>query len=499
MSTSLLIRFPLGRYHGTPWDRHVNEGAVDWPPSPWRVLRALYATWRSRLPGLDPEVAQALLEDLATLPSFLVPPWRTAHTRHYVPDGYRSPSGQQGEEGTDLLLDAFVAVDPSLPLVITWPVDLGDAGTEALAALVERLPYLGRTESVCSARLGEEGEASRHHVRCEPLSATVDLERDRPATRLLAARLPLDAAALDARPAALRRSGQPRPPGTYWGRYATFPEPAASRTTARLVRARPLPDPVTAVRWIIDESSRPALTSAVAVGDRLRKSVMAQFGKVVQESDGVEADTLSSLLSGRTPDGARVADDHEHAHFLALPADLGASPDAQRLVHSLVLWGPGGGAGLDTRELLAASRVREVRPSQRLRELRAARIAMTAYGRVEDAAPGLCGPSATWRTLTPLAPARHIHRRQDWPTFIRSEVAQELRYRDLPEPIEVELMRGPWLSWRRHRQGSLRDAPPAVGLRLTFDAPVPGPIVLGALSHFGLGVFVPEGNVSCAR
>jgi len=38
------LRFPAGRYHATPWGSHVNEGAVEWPPSPWRLLRALIAT-----------------------------------------------------------------------------------------------------------------------------------------------------------------------------------------------------------------------------------------------------------------------------------------------------------------------------------------------------------------------------------------------------------------------------------------------------------------------
>ena len=47
----LAIRFlfPAGRYHATPWGRHVNEADVEWPPSPWRLLRALIATWHRKL------------------------------------------------------------------------------------------------------------------------------------------------------------------------------------------------------------------------------------------------------------------------------------------------------------------------------------------------------------------------------------------------------------------------------------------------------------------
>ncbi|MDQ3151354.1 MAG: type I-U CRISPR-associated protein Cas5/Cas6, partial [Actinomycetota bacterium] len=52
MPTTLVLTFPRGRYRATPWGRHVNEGAVELPPSPWRLLRALYATWRTRAPEL---------------------------------------------------------------------------------------------------------------------------------------------------------------------------------------------------------------------------------------------------------------------------------------------------------------------------------------------------------------------------------------------------------------------------------------------------------------
>ena len=43
MPVALHLRFPAGRYHATGWGHHVNEAALDWPPAPFRLLRALYA------------------------------------------------------------------------------------------------------------------------------------------------------------------------------------------------------------------------------------------------------------------------------------------------------------------------------------------------------------------------------------------------------------------------------------------------------------------------
>ena len=62
MGTTLAIRFPLGRYHANPWDRAVNEGETEWPPSPWRLLRALVATWHTRWPDLPASVLDGLLD-----------------------------------------------------------------------------------------------------------------------------------------------------------------------------------------------------------------------------------------------------------------------------------------------------------------------------------------------------------------------------------------------------------------------------------------------------
>jgi CRISPR-associated protein Csb2 len=43
MSLTISMRFLTGRAHLHPWQTHHSEGRVEWPPSPWRLLRALVA------------------------------------------------------------------------------------------------------------------------------------------------------------------------------------------------------------------------------------------------------------------------------------------------------------------------------------------------------------------------------------------------------------------------------------------------------------------------
>ncbi len=105
---TLSVRFIGGHYHATPWYKAQNEGAVEWPPSPWRLLRALIATGYAKLPewqdGTPPTVAGSLIARLASvLPSYKLPPATGAHTRHYMPTDAKAT----------LVLDARAVVHPS--------------------------------------------------------------------------------------------------------------------------------------------------------------------------------------------------------------------------------------------------------------------------------------------------------------------------------------------------------------------------------------------------
>lgn len=149
---TLLIRFPGRRYHATPWGHHVNEGLIEWPPSPWRLLRALLSTgytsgiWGDEGPD---ETGRALIEKLTgVFPMYNLPPASGGHTRHYMPTGVLD----KGREKTTMVFDTWAQVDEGV-LGVTWDVDLTDDETSLLARLVSNLGYLGRSESWTEARL----------------------------------------------------------------------------------------------------------------------------------------------------------------------------------------------------------------------------------------------------------------------------------------------------------------------------------------------------------
>lgn len=149
MMLYMVFEFPAGRYHATPWGHHVNEGLVEWPPSPWRILRALLSTGYTKLGWHEvPAEMRELTEALAvTEPTYRLPAATAGHTRHYMPiKGWK-----KGVQATSLVLDAFVRPDGAIG--IEWPADVTPAQRDLLARLLDHLGYLGRAESRVKASL----------------------------------------------------------------------------------------------------------------------------------------------------------------------------------------------------------------------------------------------------------------------------------------------------------------------------------------------------------
>ena len=482
MSTTLAIRFPVGRYHANPWDRAVNEGVSEWPPSPWRLLRALVATWHTRWPDLPAPVLDGLLDALADPPSYYTPATLPGHTRHYLP----GLDHQKGETGrTDLTLDPFLSVRPNEDLLVRWDADLPDEQRHALAKLAELLPYLGRAESACEARLlNQDPVPDATWWRAGAAGSR--------RTRLLAPTRPLSRTVLEASTVDIRKRRRTLPPGTRWISYAAdrqpVPQPESAPPTADPA------GPVTAVRFAVMGPVPFKATHGILLADEAHR----QAGLALSRAE-VPDDHRQRLLG---TDGA--ATDHRHAHWIPL-AD-GYERGAP--VRSLIVWVP---RGLQTEDVRAVLSMRKMSGRRGGRSESGGydipgfpeiEVLFQAAGGVEQVAPELCGPARRWRSLTPYLPVRH-RKRESPEEYLAADVAAELRYRpqyrDLPPPAVTRVEQGSamvdrWASeFRRHRitERRLRSRP-GLGLRLEFPEPVTGPLVLGQLSHFGYGIFVPD-------
>jgi CRISPR-associated protein Csb2 len=458
--TTLVLTFPLGRYHATPWDRQVNEGAVELPPSPWRLLRMLYAVWQARCPEFPEETVHRLLADLAEPPTFYIPAHAISHTRHYYPDA---------KDGTDRTLDAFAVFGTDDQLAAQWPIKLDPDKRDALRRIAESIPYFGRADSICTATI-ETGWTPAGHMIWKPLDVAERMNDYTEATSVLAPELPLVIDTLLASPAEVRRGGLRFPAGS---RLVAYGLDRPADQPLRGTKPRPART-VTAVRFDLMQAALPPDTDAAIYTDLLRQAAIRQLGD----------NPAGTMLGGRTSDNAPMKGGL-HAHYLPISRD--------RRLTGLVVWIPG---TLADKEVTAVCDVRALYDYKHRVQVR-----VSGIGTIEQVAPELVGPARTWRAVTPFTPSRYPKKNRDeWQSFVVNEIQRELRFRGCDHAPEVELMHGPWTAFVRHRpaarlRGDKRQGQahlPAEFVRLRFAEPVHGPLTLGWLSHFGLGLFAPE-------
>jgi CRISPR-associated protein Csb2 len=471
VTVTLAIRFPLGRYHATPWDRSVNEGAVEWPPSPWRLLRSLVSTWYTRWPELPAPVLDGILEALGDPPAYRTPAADPGHTRHYLPD----PSHATGETGnTDLTLDPFLWVPQDEPLLVRWDVDLTSEQRDVLGKLTELLPYIGRADSVCEVRLLSPGEAGEppDEAWWRPSSEGAE------AVRLLAPTRPVRRAALELGTVDMRKRRRTLPPETTWVTYRrnrperTDPVHAGSRVTD-----------VDAVRFAVVSRAPLTAGNGILLADEVHRLVTRAL-------DGGRREVLGH---------GGAATDHRHAHWVP----LARGPEIAARVDSLLIWVPARltqseiAKILEPRLLFDISGARTGGGNYEVKGLPRLDLLLQGAGPVRTVAPELYGPARRWRGLTPYLPVRHRKpRRESVEEFLAADVSTELGYRGKPDAavsVERDLSEGWARGYRRYRlREPLNKARQGIGLRLEFEAKVSGPLLLGQLSHFGYGVFVPD-------
>lgn len=487
MGTTVEVNFPLGRYHATPWDAGANSGYVEWPPSPWRVMRALVAVAHAGVADVD--AAVALVGRLGNPSAFESAPITTGTTRHYMPD-VKHRTDDRG--GTDLVLDAFVSVAhrDSLPdLRIHWDAELATEEHKLLTVLVENLPYLGRSESVCEAKVSEhlaEPDASWWRV------GTVgdDIET----VELLAADGVPSREELEATPTMVR--GKLRsvyPPGTRllgYGRRRDVGR-TSSATRARWSRRR---GDVTAIRLELHGNVAIRMRDFLKPTDRLHAAIRSAL-------DDVEDTAEVAAIIGKDGGGPR-RNGHDHLHVIPIPRRVTAERfKGSDEIGSVVLWTP---RGMSPEAVDRICRIGRLWTSDMVTEnsFPTQRLLVAGLGAVTEIADEITagGDGATmWRSATPYFPVRH-QKRKTIEEFLQLDLDKELGYRDATAGVEVvqvdveddratvsDLVRFRRRRLRERREQSRR----GFSVRVTLSKPVAGPLLLGQLSHFGAGLFVP--------
>lgn len=526
---TLLMRFPGGRYHATPWGHHVNEGLVEWPPSPWRLIRALVASGFTTMRWASPpSEARSLVEALATtLPCYRLPPASLAHSRHYMPLGVLD----KGREKPTQVFDAWANVGDRA-LAVRWNCAVTHEAMALFAKLAQNLSYLGRSESwVDGCAISDDddlppGQDAVPHVDGQPLrqgweqismmapirADVYDRWREAAVSEALAAYpLPPRGRTPSARLQRERASAQAPYPAdlldclqrdtVWWKGHGWSQPPGSQRVLYWRHRdslsvgppssaAHPEPNRVAMMLLALSTpsgslSTLPLRARALPQGELIHRALVgrAAAGRLI----------VCPELTGRDAAG-RPLKGHRHAHILSLDLD-----GDKRLDHILVFAPMGLGA-------VAQQAVRRVTRTFTKGGVGELRVAVAGSGAPDDLRmlPGPLGlgverllgvkeRSTVWCSTTPFVAPRHLKKRGK--NTLEGQIQAELASRGLPSAA-VEIL--PWdatnLDLRhavrvRHRGGAPPPNDAGFIVRLAFEQPVHGPIAIGYGAHFGLGLF----------
>lgn len=499
---ALKLTFPGGRFHATPWGRHVNEGVPEWPPSPWRLLRAMLSAWKTTATSVKREAAERLFADLAgDPPLYILPRASAGHTRSYM------PWVKNNADSMVMIFDTFVALPKEEPLFIFWPnLEVDAELLEALQNITSAITYLGRAESWCHI---EAFDRVPGEPNCFPLdSAAVKALHEFEEVRVLLPE-PLNASellenlAVDT--ADMRdRDKRIEPAGSRWVTYARRKGALEVQRSRRRPGRRAGEDIFTAV-YALDRYVLPAIEDTLPVGERARSGLMGRYGRLFNGS-------ASEVLSGRGPAGPLKG--HLHAYYLPLDAD------GDGRIDHLVVHAP---AGFTAEERKALGSLREIPWGERTglddtdesRRLRV--ILLGLYGKEPPSgAVPAAGPAVRWQSAVPYVLTRYpktyrngrpkLNRfgeqkdgpedqaRREW-NLLR---AADPTLPDIESIITIPALETPggrrvrWLSFRRIKtRGRGTTAGIACGLQIVFKEPLRGPLALGYGCHHGLGQFAP--------
>ena len=462
---TLEFKFLAGQYHATQWGRNVNEGLIDWPPSPWRILRAMISAWKTHASEVEDFKVRPIIEKMCKCKvSFEIPRAIQAHTRHYMPI----------KKKPEKVIDSFVMMNKNEYLYAHWSnLKLEEEQKEILGRIAGKIKYIGRAESWCKVRITDkninpncillEGDNFKNKDIIEMITPASDSTLDELCMRV----------------ADMYKDGKSQPDKSKFVQYVresdcfTHVPPNNANTDTG----------VKIVRYIITGSVRPKITETVRVADIIKRAAMSVYG---QNNNKEISETLSGKDSNR-----EMLKGHNHAFYLPTDEDDDGILDHVTIVAK---------APFDEKELDALNIMNKIRYSPNPFE-----VIYESRGNLKDFDKiPILESSKKWETVTPFVLNKHMKFKGsnrdivvDGPEDqlrdeIRNRFGDETKIKSLKiDGAKVRMRTGimpiQFKRWRKERLPGFG----AYNVKIEFEKEMQGPMSFGHGSHFGLGLFVP--------
>lgn len=152
----IAIHLLLNQYQANDWHHAHCEGLIDWPPAPWRILRAIVAgSYNVHLPNKHQATLKGLLHKMAQVkPEYYLP--HATYIQHRSPrPQMKSGKPPEIKPGKTLYAAGLLLDEKDSTLFIRYPFELSETEDLVLRLIFNGLTYLGRKEAAAQWELVE--------------------------------------------------------------------------------------------------------------------------------------------------------------------------------------------------------------------------------------------------------------------------------------------------------------------------------------------------------
>lgn len=464
---TLEFKFITGRYHATQWGRNVNEGLVDWPPSPWRILRAIISAWKLYTKLEDEKVVPILEKMCKSDVTFHIPNAVQSHTRHYMP---------YANNKTEKIIDSFIMMDKEQSLHVKWNMlNLNNDEKEILKTITRQIRYIGRAESWCQINL--------HKEKITPNCIPLKYDENTSNKEIIDIMVPTSDATLAdlcIETSHMYKERTSHPKGSKTIQYLR-PHDCLTKIDSHSEYS----SNIEVVRYIIAEKIPPDVTQTITIGDSIKRAAMSIYGR--QNDNGV-----SETLSGKNANREKLERGHTHAYYIPTDENLDGKIDHVTIIAK---------KQFTKKEMFALGKIRTIRYGQSSLDL-----IYEANGKIEDFNKvSLLHTSKKWESFTPYVLNRHMKLRGpkgnkiiiDGPAEqlkkeIQKRFGDDIKIKNLTITDSQSLMKSgrkpiQFKRWRKHKLPGFG----AYKVKIEFESIMQGPLLFGHGAHYGLGMFVP--------
>ncbi|AFZ44074.1 hypothetical protein PCC7418_1906 [Halothece sp. PCC 7418] len=153
----IAIHLLLNQYQANAWHHAHCEGLIDWPPAPWRILRAIVAgSYNVHLPKKHQATLKGLLHKMAQVePEYYLP--QATYIQHRSPrPQMKSGKPPEIKPGKTLYAAGLLLDEEDSTLFIRYPFELSETEDLVLRLIFNGLTYLGRKEAAAQWEIVEE-------------------------------------------------------------------------------------------------------------------------------------------------------------------------------------------------------------------------------------------------------------------------------------------------------------------------------------------------------